>query len=84
MTYKPWLDPRALRQMGGIPDEELDELVRVTARICEDPYNRLYSVAVQGDNPSQRMAELGDSGFIEFTVDEPAQLIRIYSLVWIS
>lgn len=49
--------------MGGIPDEELDELVRVTARICEDPYNRLYSVAVRGDNPSQRMAELGDSGF---------------------
>lgn len=56
MSYKPWLDPRALRQMAGIPDEELNELVRFTARICEDPYDRLYSVAVRSDDPAQRMA----------------------------
>jgi hypothetical protein len=29
-----------------------------------------------------RMAELGDSGFIIFTVDDDAELIRVYGLVW--
>lgn len=64
MSYKPWLDPRALRQMAGIPDEELNELVRVTARICEDPYDRLYSVAVRSDDPHsgwQNSASRGSS-----------------------
>jgi hypothetical protein len=28
------------------------------------------------------MAELGDSGFIIFTVDDDAELIRVYGLVW--
>jgi hypothetical protein len=35
-----------------------------------------------GDDPRERMAELGDSGFITFTVDEPAGLIRVYTLIW--
>ena len=32
----------------------------------------------------ERMSELGDSGFIVFTVDDEAELVRVYSLVWIS
>jgi hypothetical protein len=44
-------------------------LVRLPARVCEDPYDRLFSKPLEGD-PRERMAELGDSGFIEFTVDE--------------
>jgi hypothetical protein len=30
------------------------------------------------------MAELGDSGFIVFTVDDDAGLVRVYGLVWIG
>ena len=30
------------------------------------------------------MAELDDSGFIAFTVDDDAGLIRVYGLVWIG
>jgi len=33
--------------MGGLPPEALDVLVRALARICEDPYDRLVSRAVQ-------------------------------------
>jgi hypothetical protein len=40
------------------------------ARICEDPYDRLFSLAVH-DDPRERMAELGDAGFIQFTTAEP-------------
>ena len=81
MSYRPWLEQSALRQMGGLPEEALNALVRLMARICEDPYERLHSVAV-ADDPHERMAELGESGFVEFRVDEAASLIRVYSLVW--
>jgi hypothetical protein len=82
MSYRPWLEERALRQMAGLPDQALDILVRTMARICADPYDRLLSVAVNDDNPAERMAELGDAGFIEFEVDDAAGLIRVHALVW--
>ena len=84
MSYRPWLEEQALRQMGKLPTEALDVLVRAMARICEDPYDRLVSMAVRDDDPRERMAELGDLGFMEFRVDEAARLVRVYALVWIG
>jgi hypothetical protein len=37
VSYRPWLEASALRQMGGLPDEALDVLVERMARICLDP-----------------------------------------------
>ncbi len=70
--------------MGGLPAEGLDVLARAMARICEDPYDRLFSMAVADDDPRERMAELGDLGFMEFEVDEAAGLVRVYTLVWLG
>ena len=56
-------------------------LWRASAR---DPYDRLFSLAVRDEDPRERMAELGDAGFIQFTVDESARLVRVYDLVWIG
>ncbi len=81
MTYRPWLEGAALRQMAGLPIEALETLVRVLSRICDDPHGQLFSAAL-GDDPRERMAELGDSGFIEFSVDDDAGLIHVYHLVW--
>jgi hypothetical protein len=84
VSYRPWLEIGALRQMGGLPDEALDVLVERMARICADPFDRMLSMPVRSENPAERMAELGDFGFIEFTVDEAAGLVRVYSLVWLG
>jgi hypothetical protein len=54
------------------------------ASICDNPYDRMLSMPVRDDSPAERMAELGDSGFIEFEVDETERLVRVYTLVWIS
>jgi hypothetical protein len=35
VSYRPWLEERALSQMGGLPTEALNVLVGVLARICE-------------------------------------------------
>lgn len=64
MNYRPWLAEHALRQMGGLPSEALDVLVQTMASICDNPYDRMLSMPVGGDSPAERMAELGDSGFI--------------------
>jgi hypothetical protein len=56
VSYRPWLADRALRQMGGLPAEALDLLAQTMARICADPYDRLFSVPVS-DDPRERMAE---------------------------
>ena len=52
------------------------------ARICDSPYDRLFSMAMRDEDPQERMAELGDLGFIEFSVDEPAGLVRVLTVVW--
>jgi hypothetical protein len=43
VSYRPHLAERALRQMGGLPAEALEILVQTMARICDDPYDRLFS-----------------------------------------
>ena len=81
MNWRPWLEGQALRQMRDLPAEALDTLVRTLARICENPYDPVFSAPVP-PVPGRRVADLGDYGFIEFTIDEAAQLIRVYHMVW--
>ncbi len=69
MSYRPWLEVSALRQMGRLPDEALYVLVERMDRIRLDPYDRILSMPVSDSSPAERMAELGDGGFIEFIVD---------------
>ena len=83
MTYRPRLEQPVLRQMPGLPGDAFDLLVRTLARICDDPCDRLLSMPA-GKDQRERMAELDDSGFIVFTVDDDAGLVRVYGLVWIG
>lgn len=85
MTFRAWLEPAAVRQVHDLPDEALNELVRLMARICGDPYDAMLSLPVRPGDLSERMADIADGrGFIEFRVDEQASLVRIYALAWIG
>jgi hypothetical protein len=77
----PWLEEHALRQMRGLPPEALDLLVQTLARICDDPFDPVFSAPVS-PVPGRRVTDLGDFGFIEFTFDEATGLVRVYYLVW--
>jgi hypothetical protein len=81
VSWRAWLEDSALGQMGGLPSEAFNTLVRTLARICDDPYDPVFSVPVP-PVPGRRVADLGDFGFIEFTIDEAAGLVRVYYLVW--
>jgi hypothetical protein len=56
--------------------------VQVLVRICEDPYDRLFSMPMRASDPARRMAEPGDFGFVELQVDDAAELVRVVTLVW--
>jgi hypothetical protein len=84
VSYRPFLEESALRQMGGLPGEALDVLVERMARICLEPYDRMLSMPLSGGRPGARMAEFGDDGFVEFVVDEAASLVRVYTLIWLG
>ncbi len=40
MSYGPYLESGALRQMYGLPEQAFDILVTLLVRICDDPYDR--------------------------------------------
>jgi hypothetical protein len=85
VTYRASIEPHAVRQVHGIPGDALDELVRLMARICDDPYDAVLSSPVRPGDLSERIAEIGGGrGFVEFRVDEQAALVRIYALAWIG
>ena len=58
MSWRPWLEDRALRQMPGLPPEAFDMLVRTLARICDDPYDPVFSAPVP-PVPGRRVAVTG-------------------------
>ncbi len=82
MSYRPYLEPGALGQMDALPEQAFDMLVRLLARICDDPYDPVFSAPT--GVPRRRVADMGDAGFIVFAVDEGAGLIRVFDLVWTS
>ncbi|MGO9082639.1 MAG: hypothetical protein ACLQDY_27035 [Streptosporangiaceae bacterium] len=82
MTYRAWLTERALGQISGLPAPAFDTLIAVLARVCEDPYDPVFSVPAGSGGPRRRVAELAGAGFIVFVVDDAAELVRIFDLIW--
>ena len=80
MSCRPYLESGALRQMRGFPDQAFDMLVTLPARICDDPYDPVFSAPA--GVPRRRVADVGDFGFIVFAVDEAAGLVGVFDFAW--
>ena len=56
--YRPYLESGALRQMRGLPEQAFDMLVALLVRICEDPYDPVFSApTAAGSDGSQGFPE---------------------------
>ena len=64
MSCRPYLESGALRQMCGLPEQAFEMLVTLLARICDDPYDPVFSAPA--GVPRRRVADVGDFGFIVF------------------
>jgi len=78
VSYRPYLESGALGQMHGLPEQAFEMLVTLLIRICDDPYDAVFSAPT--GVPRRRVADVGDSGFIVLAVDEAAGLIRVFDL----
>lgn len=81
MNWRPVFAESALRQLGGIPDEAMEALIATMRRVCEDPYDAVFSLPI-ADDPTERWAELGEAGFIAFVVRDSAQIVEVTDFVW--
>ena len=80
MSYRPYLESGALRQMHGLPEQGFDMLVTLLARICDHPYDPVFSAAT--GVPRRRVADVGDSGSSYSRSTKTAGPIRVFDLVW--
>jgi len=58
VKYRPHLESGVLRQMHGLPEHGFDMLVTLLARICDDPYDPVFSGPT--GVPQRRVADVGD------------------------
>ncbi|MEU8251734.1 hypothetical protein [Nonomuraea sp. NPDC048916] len=79
MSFRVVLSSSALARMKDFPDAALTALVERTADLLEEPWDAQVLYPGRTD---YRQATFGDYGLLHFHVDEQAELMTIYELVW--
>jgi hypothetical protein len=83
VTYRVLFDGEALVQLNGLPAEAFEALFARVVELVDAPWDA--RVMPGSDDPAYRQAVFGaGSGLVNFQVDEDAESIRIFNLVWIG
>ena len=83
MTYRVRFEAYALVQLHGLPNEAFDALLDRVVELVEAPWDAV--VMPPGDDPAYRRTVFGAGwGLLTFHVDDNAELIRIFDLIWIG
>lgn len=83
MIYRATLTGRALSEFHDLsarPDIYAVLIERVT-RLTEAPWDA-WAVPADGDEPAFRQTRFGDHGLLSFRVDEQAEVLIIFSIIW--
>jgi len=83
VTYRVRFEAYALVQLHGLPREAFDALLDRVVELVEAPWDAV--VMPPGDDPAYRRTVFGSGwGLLTFHVDDNAELIRIFDLIWIG
>ena len=83
MTYRVRFEAYALVQLHGLPSEAFDALLDRVVELVEAPWDAV--VMPPGDDPAYRQTVFGSGwGLLTFHVDDNAEMIRIFDLIWIG
>ena len=83
MSYRVEFGGGAQVQFHSLPERARDALVGCAAELAGQPWDAV--VRPPGDDARFREAVFGSgSGIVGFYVDEAAQLIRIFDIVWVG
>ncbi|HEX5295275.1 MAG TPA: hypothetical protein VFX25_40920 [Streptosporangiaceae bacterium] len=83
MTYRAVLTGRALSQFRDLiadPDAYAAIMERIL-QLAEAPWDA-WTVPAVGDEPAHRQAEFGEHGLVSFRVDDEAESLVIFSILW--
>ncbi|MEV5410263.1 hypothetical protein AB0K60_15680 [Thermopolyspora sp. NPDC052614] len=80
MSYRFTLHGRAIHDMKNLPFEAVHALAQRTADLIEAPWD---ATAIYSDGSAHRRTTFGDGrGIVEFHVNDEAEVITIYRVVW--
>ena len=83
MSYRPAFEGAALVQLNGLPKAAFDALVERAAVLVLEPWDA--AVIPPDNNPAYRRTVFGAGyGLLSFRVDEAAELIRIFDILWVG
>ena len=80
MTYRVRFESGALVQLRGLPAAGFDALLARVVELVDAPWDAI--VMPPGDDHAYRQAVFGSWGLLTFHVDDHAELIRIFDLLW--
>jgi hypothetical protein len=80
VTYRVEFEGDALVRLNGLPEDAFDALVNRIVALTREPWDA--SEVTPGDEAPYREAFFGDYGIVSFRVDDSAELIRIFGIVW--
>jgi hypothetical protein len=83
VTYHVRFEAYALVQLHGLPSEAFDAPLDRVVELVEAPWDAV--VMPPGDDPAYRETMFGSGwGLLTFHVNDNAELIRIFDLIWIG
>jgi len=83
VIYRVRFEAYALVQLHGLPSEAFDALLDRVVELVEAPWDAV--VMPPGDDPAYRQTVFGSGwGLLTFHLDDNAEMIRIFDLIWIG
>jgi hypothetical protein len=85
VSYRPALAGRALAQFNDLKDDQViyDALMERIVQLADEPWDA-WPVYPGGEEPEFREAQFGAHGLLSFRVDENAEILIIFSILWIG
>lgn len=81
LSYQIRFEGKALIQLKGLPLGAFDAIVERIVDLVDEPWDAV--VMTRGGDPSIRQATFGNGyGLLAFRVDDTAETIRIFDIVW--
>jgi hypothetical protein len=80
VTYRVRFEGGALVQLRGLPADGFDALLARVVELVDAPWDA--TVMPPGNDPAYRQAVFAGWGLLTFHVDDGAELIRIFDLLW--
>ena len=84
MSYRPALTGRAFGQFSGLLSDRpvaYAALMERLARLADEPWDA-WPVQPHGDEPQFRQAQFGEYGLLSFRLDEDAETLIIFNILW--